>query len=175
MKSTSVLRRIDNLGRVVIPRDIRKNLKIRSGELLEIFINDDYIMLKKHSIINDMKNIAFLYAETFSEISKRNIIIMDRDKVIATSGSLKKEYLNKEISKDFLDLLFKRKNYIENEVNSIKINPQKEEFSKYILIPIITNGDVNGGVLLLDQTKDFTEKDLEIAQFIAKVLSKYAE
>ena len=98
MKTTGIIRRIDELGRIVIPKEIRKNLRIKNGESLEIYLENDSIILKKYSQIESLKNVSIDYVEAFNQIIKHNIIVTDRDKVIAATGPLKKKYLDKEIN-----------------------------------------------------------------------------
>ena len=98
MKTTGVIRRIDELGRIVIPKEIRKNLRIKNGDSLEIFLESDNIILKKYSQLETIENVSVDYVEAFNTIIKHNIIVTDRDKVIAVSGPLKKKYLGKEVN-----------------------------------------------------------------------------
>ena len=86
MKTTGIIRRIDELGRIVIPKEIRKNLRIKNGESLEIYLENDSIILKKYSQIESLKNVSIDYVEAFNQIIKHNIIVTDRDKVIAVTG-----------------------------------------------------------------------------------------
>ena len=90
LKSTGVLRRVDELGRIVIPKEIRKNLKIKNGESLEIFIDSDSVVLKKFSYMSDLNDIAQKCSDSFYDIIKKDIFITDTDNVIASSGNLKK-------------------------------------------------------------------------------------
>ena len=89
MKTTGIIRRIDELGRIVIPKEIRKNLRIKNGESLEIYLENDSIILKKYSQIESLKNVSIDYVEAFNQIIKHNIIVTDRDKVISATGPLK--------------------------------------------------------------------------------------
>ena len=92
MKTTGVIRRIDELGRIVIPKEIRKSLRIKNGESLEVYLDGDSIILKKFSQIESLESISVDYVEAFNQIIKHNIIVTDRDKVVAVSGPLKKKY-----------------------------------------------------------------------------------
>ena len=98
MKTTGVIRRIDELGRIVIPKEIRKSLRIKNGESLEVYLDGDSIILKKFSQIESLESISVDYVEAFNQIIKHNIIVTDRDKVVAVSGPLKKKYLGKNIN-----------------------------------------------------------------------------
>ena len=85
MKTTGIIRRIDELGRIVIPKEIRKNLRIKNGESLEIYLENDSIILKKYSQIESLKNVSIDYVEAFNQIIKHNIIEKDRHKDKATT------------------------------------------------------------------------------------------
>ena len=105
MKTTGIIRRIDELGRIVIPKEIRKNLRIKNGESLEIYLENDSIILKKYSQIESLKNVSIDYVEAFNQIIKHNIIVTDRDKVIAATGPLKKNIWIRKLMSLLRDLL----------------------------------------------------------------------
>lgn len=174
MKSTGVLRRIDDLGRIVIPKEIRKKLKIKNGESLEIFINDDAVILKKYSYMSDLHEIAQNCSDSFYDVISNNILITDLDKVIAASGTLKKKYLGKEISKEVENIINKRRTTIDNETQDIQITEKLSEECKYIISSVIVTGDAVGSVIILsdEEISDLIEKS---ATFIAKFLSKHLE
>ena len=108
MKTTGVVRRIDELGRIVVPKEIRKNLRIKSGDSLEIYLEGENILLKKYSPIETLENVTENYVDSFNQVLKHNIIVTDRDKVVAISGNLKKKYLGKSIS-EFTDRSIERR------------------------------------------------------------------
>lgn len=174
MKSTGVLRRIDDLGRIVIPKEIRKKLKIKNGESLEIFINDDAVVLKKYSYMSDLHEIAQNCSDSFYDVINNNILITDLDRVIAASGTLKKKYLGKEISKEVEDIINKRRTTIDNETQDIQITEKLIEECKYIVSSVIVSGDAVGSVIILsdEEISDLIEKS---ANFIARFLSKHLE
>lgn len=175
MKATGVLRRIDNLGRIVIPKEIRKNLKIRDGESLEIFTESDSIILKKHSLMNNIKETAKICVDLFNEFVNANIVITDRNTVIAASGSLKKKYLDKEISETLVNALMNREVMVENQEKALNIDNEGEEKGKYIIAPIIADGDAVGLVILLLDNKEIKETDEKVVHFMTKFLSKQIE
>ena len=98
MKSTGIIRRIDELGRIVIPKEIRNNMRLKSGESLEIFVNNDSILMKKFSMINKISDLSQELVDAMYTFLKNNIIITDLHTIIAASGKLKKELLNQNIS-----------------------------------------------------------------------------
>lgn len=174
MKSTGVLRRIDDLGRIVIPKEIRKNLKIKNGEALEIYINDDTVVLKKFSYMSDLCDIAQNCSDAFYDVINKEIIITDRDKIIAVSGSLKRKYLNKEISPFLYESLNKRTTYIDNDTNEINIIKETKEELMYVISPVVVNGDAVGSVIIL--SKDIIgEVEEKTANFISRFLAKHLE
>lgn len=175
MKSTGVLRRIDDLGRVVIPKEIRKHLKIREGESLEIFVDESNVVLSKHSAINDIGQMAQICMEAINDSLSINSIITDRDKVIAVSGTLKKKYLEQPISEDIATLILKREKHIENDETNFKITPDISEQTRYIAMPIVVEGDAVGIVIVLSIDKPLSGLEEKIAQFISKLLTRYIE
>ena len=159
MKSTGVTRKIDDLGRIVIPKEIRKNLGIRDGESLEIFTEEDSIILKKHSEIKKYEELSARLCELIESIFKVNIIITDRQKVIATS--LDKSLINQDIDKDLIYLIDNREEY-----NGIK---EIFNYKNYVtIVPIIASIDSLGLIILLNND----DKDLRnIAKLMAKILT----
>ena len=92
MKATGIIRRIDDLGRVVIPKEIRKNLRIKEGDNLEIFVVNEDIILKKYSMMNKINDLAQELTDAIYTFMKHSIFITDTDQVVAASGPLKKKY-----------------------------------------------------------------------------------
>lgn len=173
MKSTGVLKRIDELGRIVIPKEIRKGLKINDGETLEILIDEDLIVLKKYSAISNLKYIAQNFSDSLYDTTNENILITDRDNVIAASVSLKK-YIGKELSSNICDLMNKSDITINNISNELYISKNEKESCKYVLCPILVNGAIIGSVILLS-LNDVSNTEANFVGFIAKFLSKYFE
>jgi len=174
VKSTGVLRRIDDLGRVVIPKEIRKNLKIRDGESLEIDINGDAVVLKKYSFMSDLYDIAQTCSDSFYDVINKDILITDRDKIISVSGNLKKKYNGKDISKFIVKSIEKKQTIIDNDSDYIEIIDNESETYKYVISSIVVNGDVVGSVIILSTDK-INQLEEKSATFIAKFLSKHLE
>lgn len=170
LKTTGVSRRIDDLGRIVIPKEIRKNLKIRDGELLEILVDGENIILTKHSSMKSIGDIAKLCIEAVNDAASINMIITDRDKVIAASPQLRKKYIDKDLSMEVSELLLKHNPIAEREPKTLRIDNENEEFTTYISQPIIVDGDVAGSVIVLGLTGKITEADEKIAEVISKIL-----
>ena len=154
MKATGIVRRIDDLGRIVIPKEIRRTLRIRESDPLEIFTDrEGEIILKKYSPIGEMNTFAKQYAESLSQVSGRTALIADRDQFIAVSGGFK-SILGKSISKELEDKLNKREMLIasKDDSNFIPITQDvTDEFQQEAIPdPIICEGDMIGGVVLID-------------------------
>ena len=173
MKLAGIVRRIDELGRIVIPKEIRKTLHIKNGENLEIFINDDQIILKKYSELGNMQELSDTITETLNNILKANILISDTDKFISISGPLKKKYLKEEISETILKYINDRKNVVLKD-KKINITKDKVENKNIFISPIISNGDAIGALIIISD-KELTSNNLESVTLLSKVLAKHIE
>lgn len=180
MRATGIVRRIDDLGRVVIPKEIRRTLRIRESEPLEIYTGKEgEIVLKKYSPISEMTGFAKQYVESLSQVSGRIALVADRDQFIAVSGGLK-AVLGKEISKDLENKMEKRDSFIASRGDRIFI-PIMEEMPEEVVheavCPILSEGDMIGAVLLLetDNKKKMNEGDLKLIQAAAGFLGKQME
>lgn len=152
MKATGIVRRIDDLGRVVIPKEIRRTMRLREGEPLEIYTERaGEIILKKYSPIADLAEYAQHYADALFQSTASMCCITDRDTIIAAAGLSKKDYLDKKIT-DKLDNTIKlRKTFISSETESpfpITADVGADESSVQIVAPIVADGDIVGAVIL---------------------------
>jgi len=173
MKATGVVRRIDDLGRIVIPKEIRRNLRIRDGESLEIFVDGDNIVLKKYSIMKNIDEYASNLVDSLYSLVKKSVVITDGDSVIACSNNLK-ELLNKSIS-DKMSLCIKRRESIIEKYNKeLVITDDFRVDCKYIINSIIANGDSVGLVIIFDRD-EIGDDDMLIASLASKILSKSIE
>ena len=176
MKATGVVRRIDELGRIVIPKEIRKTLRIKEGENLEIFIDDKQnIVLKKYSLMNKIEDFAQNLTDSVNNLLKHNIIITDNDSIIAFSGKYKKKYLNKSISSNLENMLLKREKSLEKYNKKISIIEDEEIEVTYTVSTIISNGDVIGLVIIFDDEALIDEVDFSICQIVSNFLGKHLE
>lgn len=172
MKTTGVIRRIDELGRIVIPKEIRKNLRIRNGDSLEIFLESDSIVLKKYSQIESIEDVSINYVEAFNQIIKHNIIVTDRDKVVAVSGSLKKKYLGKSINEFTERSIERRDSFSEKQKKSFSIIKNEEENGYYSFSSVVDNGDAIGSVIIISTDNPITDIEDKMGIILAKLLSK---
>lgn len=165
MKATGIVRRIDDLGRVVIPKEIRRTLRIREGDPLEIFTDrEGEIILKKYSPIGEITVFAKQYSESLSQVSGHVAIIADRDQYIAVSGGYK-NILGKSISKDMEEKINNRETIIASKGDKNFINLVDDEIADYVqeaICPIICEGDVIGAVILT--TSEIKNKMGEVEQ-----------
>ena len=182
MKATGIVRRIDDLGRVVIPKEIRRTLRIREGDPLEIFTDrEGQVILKKYSPIGELNEFSAEYCQSLHDNTNHVAIISDRDTIIAISGGSKKEYLDKRISPDLERLTENRSTYITNATNKpIKIYYEDEgdnEYSAQVITPIVMQGDPIGAVVLVskDPNVKMGEVEIKLVETAAGFLSKQME
>ena len=183
MKATGVVRRIDDLGRVVIPKEIRRVHRIKEGDPLEIFTDKEgEIILKKYSPIGELTEFASSYAETIAKTTGHITCITDKDTVIAVSGGSKKEFLEKNLSKELEEVLENKEVFKSKENNEIAIPITKNEgreriYNSQVIYPIISDGDVIGSVILLakEPNKKMGEAEDKVAQSAAGFLGNHLE
>lgn len=183
MKATGVVRRIDDLGRVVIPKEIRKTLRIKEGDPLEIFTDrEGQVILKKYSPIGELSEFATGYAETLAKTTGHIACITDKDTIIAVSGGSKKEFLEQDVSQELEKLMEDKEVYTskENSVMAMPItkNDTNEKKNKsQIVYPIISNGDTIGTVILMskDSNTKMNEVEKKVAQSAATFLASQME
>ena len=153
MKATGIVRRIDELGRVVIPKEIRRTLRIREGDPLELFTDRDELMLKKYSPIASVGRFAEGTAKSLNEQSGYLAVICDTDSVLSAYGQGKRPLFNKRISEKLTEIMDSRRSYLANLKEGGDIVPIVDEddtsVTAQIIVPIVTGGDCLGAVILL--------------------------
>ena len=180
MKATGIVRRIDDLGRIVIPKEIRRTLRIRESDPLEIFTDrEGEIILKKYSPIGEMNTFARQYAESLCQVSGHVAVITDRDQIIAVSGGFK-TILGKDLSRELEDKLEHRETLVasRNEKGFIPlIQEDMEEFCSEVISPIICEGDVIGAVILItaNERVRMGEVERKLVQSASGFLGKCTE
>ncbi len=162
MKATGIVRRIDDLGRVVVPKEIRKILRIREGDPLEIYTGTaGEVILKKYSPISELGQIAEGFAESASSILGLPVLVSDTDRFVAVSGIRQKDYINKSIDED-LDNIIQQKNKYENK--------------NRVVIPILSNGDPIGSVTILPpEGRSLSDLEIKTAELGAGFLARQME
>lgn len=172
MKKSGLTRRIDELGRIVIPKEIRKNLKIRDSDELEISVRDGNIILNKYEVIEKDKTISILL-EIISKTCKKSILFTSKDKIIDYYLDTKKELNDLELSNSVIKIIENRKQV---SVNNNKLCICKDMLDiSYIINPIIINGDLLGSLILYSEKENINEIDYDVIEFSNLFLEKYLE
>ncbi|MBQ4584224.1 MAG: AbrB/MazE/SpoVT family DNA-binding domain-containing protein [Bacilli bacterium] len=170
MKSTGVFRKIDDLGRIVIPKEIRKTMGIRDGENLEIIIDDDDIKLRKHSLVNNYQGFINDLVNSTNNITDLDIIVTDRDKVIACAGSnIKNEFLNKQLDNNLKAIIDERQNKVSKELDKYFFE-NKELIGYYMIFPVISDGNSLGLVILYSKNQIDTNY-LVVAKLLSSLIA----
>ena len=180
MKATGIVRRIDDLGRIVIPKEIRRTLRIRESDPLEIFTGrEGEIVLKKYSPIGEMSSFAKQYAESLAQVSGKISLIADRDQFIAAAGG-GKAFNGKGISRELEDAMERRETIMagKSEKQFLEVTDDNTDgYEQEMIVPIICEGDVIGAVVLLE-TEDknkMGEVEKKLAQSAAAFLGRQME
>ncbi|EWH22646.1 stage V sporulation protein T [Bacillus haynesii] len=177
MKATGIVRRIDDLGRVVIPKEIRRTLRIREGDPLEIFVDrDGEVILKKYSPISELGDFAKEYADALYDSMGHSVLICDRDVYIAVSGGSKKDYLNKSISDMVEKAMDQRNSVLDGDAKTIQfIDGIDEEVASYTVGPIVANGDPIGAVVIFSKDQSIGEVEHKAVETAAGFLARQME
>ena len=173
MISSGIIRRIDDLGRIVIPKEIRKKLHIKTGDNLEILIDGDSIILKKYSFVENISDIIDSYTKAFNNVLNYNVFITDTDKIISVAGNLKNKYNNLSISSFVEKLIERREKIVTSKKSSIELSSGIFEDAFYITSPIICNGDAFGAVIIVSLNTPFLPGEDKMANILADILSNY--
>ena len=181
MKATGIVRRIDDLGRIVIPKEIRRTLRIREADPLEIFTDrEGEIILKKYSPMVELAAFATQYAESMAQSTGMLVCITDRDQVIAVSGGPKRDMLQKMISRQLEQVIHEREAVVAEKDTREFIPVAGEEMDGVVaevIVPIICEGDAIGSVALFsrDQRTKMGDTELKLAQTAAGFLGRQME
>ncbi len=181
MKATGIVRRIDDLGRVVVPKEIRRTLRIREGDPLEIFTDrEGEIILKKYSPIGELSQFAGQYAESMAQNTGCLVCIVDKDHVVAAAGSGKKDFDGKPISKQLEAVITERGNFIARlgEAEFVKVTlDDMAEYTAQAVSTIICEGDAIGAVVLYskEEKEQMGETEVKVARVAAGFLGRQME
>ena len=183
MKATGIVRRVDDLGRIVIPKEIRRTLKIREGDPLEIYTDrEGEVIFKKYSPIGELATFAAQYAETLQKICSMAVVITDRDAVIASAGVSRKEYSERKVSYEMEKLMEKRSLYVHRD-GAEKFPVINDHASHFVscAMPIVSEGDIIGAVCSVIPEGETVERKLseevetKLIQTAANFLSRQLE
>lgn len=181
MKATGIVRRIDELGRVVIPKEIRRTLRIKEGDPLEIFTDRDELMLKKYSPIATIERFSEATAKSLNDLSGKLAVICDTDGVLHAFGEGKKELDGKNLSAEMDRILKDRKSYIACSAEGGDILPltsaKEEGVTAQVIVPIVSGGDCLGAVALLtkEEGAKLDQSIINLARLTADILANQFE
>ncbi len=178
MKATGMVRRIDDLGRVVIPKEIRRTMRIREGDPLEIFTEKNgELIFKKYSPIGELTEFAAQLCESLKKTAEGIAAVCDRDTVLAVAGGGKRELLDRTVSAELAEIMENRAPYRRLGGNELPVVSGGDGYCIIAAAPIITEGDVMGCVILVSP-KDgpsATEVEYRLCQMGALFLAKQME
>ena len=179
MKATGIVRRVDDLGRIVIPKEIRRTLKIREGDPLEIYTEKDGgVIFRKYSPMGEMQEFAAQICDAIGTNTGRIAAVSDRDGIIALSGAPRRELVDKPNSRELDKLMEQRKNYLyQPGQNKLRPTESCDKYHLGVAAPILSQGDLMGCVMLLMNEGDtpLGEADQRLAKTVAGFLGKQME
>ncbi|MBE6970597.1 MAG: AbrB/MazE/SpoVT family DNA-binding domain-containing protein [Ruminococcaceae bacterium] len=178
MKATGIVRRIDDLGRVVIPKEIRRTMRIREGDPLEIYTTrEGEVIFKKYSLIGGLEDFAAQFCDTLSRNTNFTAAVTDRDTVIAIAGAGKRELLGKQISSELEKIMDERSIYrYQGESRSVFVSDSHDKYAVSVAAPILCEGDVLGLVVFLSAEPQASgETEYKLAQTVAAFLGRHME
>lgn len=180
MKATGIVRRIDDLGRIVIPKEIRRSYRIREGDPMEIFTgHNGEILLKKYSPMVDLSLFASQYAEVLAQTTGATVCVADQEEILAAAGGGKKELLHQPVNRNLDEVIRNRGLWVgerPTELISV-VTGQKKDYEKEIVAPILCQGDVIGAVIMLlkETGGENVEVEKKLALAAANFLGKQLE
>jgi AbrB family transcriptional regulator (stage V sporulation protein T) len=177
MKATGIVRRIDELGRIVIPKEIRKTLRIRQMDSIEIYTSgDDEIILKKYTPLGEIRTIAGHYAESMAKISGNIICVTDKENVVAVSGGGKKELESALVSKQLLSAMADRRSILaaNTDADYVPVTGAVERiYAWQVISPIISDADVLGCVIMLGKDGKYGTTEEKMVAVAADFMGRY--
>lgn len=179
MKATGIVRRVDDLGRIVIPKEIRRTLRIREGDPLEIYTEKDGgVIFRKYSPMGDLQEFASQMCEAIGTNTGHIAAVADRDSIIALAGAPKRELLDKPNSSELEKLMEQRENYLYHSGDTqLRVSDSSDKYHLGIAAPILSQGDLMGCAMLLLHSGDkpLSEADQKLIQTAASFLGKQME
>ena len=175
MESTNIIRKIDELGRIVLPKEIRKKLKIRNDDFLEIFVDNDLLCLKKYSKIKSLKSFSQSLTDMLYSYTGKDILIADKYNIIAYSGIDKKKYINKDIGDKLLESINRRESIMQNHFKELEIVNDESIKCSYVMDTIISNSEYIGIVVMYSKEELLNDHDMNVIKILSSFLNKYLE
>ena len=177
MKATGIVRRIDDLGRVVIPKEIRRTLRIREGDALEIFTDaQGEVIFKKYSPVGEISTFAGQYVDVLFKVTNLPALICDRDHIVAAAGVSRKEFIERRVTPELEECMQGRKSFISKGKSALR-PVEGVDRAASLIYPIVAASDVMGAVILLASENDEAPSDTEskLIQVAASFLGKQME
>ena len=179
MKATGIVRRVDDLGRIVIPKEIRRTLRIREGDPLEIYTEKDGgVIFRKYSPMGDLQEFASQMCESIAAASGHIAAVADRDSIIALHGAPKRDLMDKPNSPELEKIMEQRKNYLyKNGESPIRASEGMDKYHLGAAAPILSQGDLMGCVMLLleEQDEPLGDAEQKLVQTVAGFLGRQME
>ena len=179
MKATGIVRRIDDLGRVVIPKEIRRTMRIREGDPLEIYTDKDgEVIFKKYSPMGELTDFAAQICDTLYKTTGHISAMCDRDSVIAVSGAVRRELMDRRVSSDLEQIMESRQLYRKTAEDERVIPAENaEKYGIAVAAPIISEGDLMGCVMFLyiEGSGVLGETEMKLCQTVSGFLGKQME
>ncbi len=178
MKATGIVRRIDDLGRVVIPKEIRRTMRIREGDPLEIYTEKDgEVIFKKYSPMGELSDFAAQICETLNKTTGNPTAMVDRDSIISVNGAPRRELYEKQISSELEQIMEDRQVYRRREGDpTLPLSDVTDKYTISVAAPILSEGDVMGCVVFFSEgEKTLGEIEYKLAQTVAAFLGKQME
>ncbi len=175
MKATGVVRRIDDLGRIVIPKELRRTMRIKEGDSLEIFIDgSDKVILRKYSPVQNIHDIVEEFVSGIYESNKVDIIVTDSDKIIAVGGSLPKELIGKKVTMSLEDRMHNRTTQIIERGSNFMVTDSFSLNKAAVFKPIHVYGDILGSIIIVGDN-GITDVEKSLIEFSSSFFNKYLE
>ena len=175
IKATGVVRRIDDLGRIVLPKELRRTMRIKEGDSLEIFIDEnDKIVLKKYSAVKGVSSFLKEFVDSMYSSNKKDIVICDTECIVASAGNVKSDLLNKKISKALEKIIKERQTVVFDKTVEFEICENIYTNKAVIIKPINVHGDIYGAILVFSDTY-ITDVEKSLVEFSSLFMSRYLE
>lgn len=173
MKSTGIVRRIDELGRVVIPKELRRTMRLREGEEMEVFTaNNGELIFKKYSALKGIKEYGEELASSITNIISKPVVITDKDNVIVDT-STNKSYLDKRISYKFERAMEKRRTMLYKSSDAVQVSDENvSDVVSMVVSPVIFQGDVLGALAIISKNNVMADTEVKLAEIATDFLSK---
>lgn len=175
MNGTGITRKIDSLGRIVIPKEIRERFNIKEDDYLEFCLIKDGFFIRKYSKIGKLQILAQELTDTLNMFLKAEVLIADRDKILAYSGNNKDKYLGQNVSMQITKAIRRRESLFETYMKNLEIVKGDIVECSYINETIVANSEEAGLICLYRTDKSVDENDLKIVNIVSSFLTKYLE